>query len=298
MTAVWTWAPGLAAAGAAGGAASTVSWHKAGPSWLAAAGLGSFWLPLAAGAILSLVLIFREAACVTHPAASFEWGRGRDALVGRADGERRAGTAHSTTRGHEDKEEAVPSLSERRLDAWTALAAEAAVRAAERAIVTGSPAVLADTLAVSTAAECRRRLAHVLELKDRADGDPARRDAYRRAADDLRGWAAAVHLAALREPHECRLRLTGRNRGASPTTAAKPRNPYTEESISLRRSVPRPPFPGQRKRRPFDAAAPAGLSGADRPLAAVSERAAAEQLSLGESEEIAPVESGCAAAVA
>jgi hypothetical protein len=53
------WAPGLAASGVAGGAAAAVSWREAGPSWLAAAGLGSFWLPLAAGAILSLVLIFR-----------------------------------------------------------------------------------------------------------------------------------------------------------------------------------------------------------------------------------------------
>lgn len=53
------WAPGLAASGAAGGAAAAVSWRKAGPSLLAAAGLGSFWLPLAAGVILSLVLIFR-----------------------------------------------------------------------------------------------------------------------------------------------------------------------------------------------------------------------------------------------
>jgi hypothetical protein len=53
------WAPGLAASGGVGGAASAVSWRKAGPSRLAAAGLGSFWLPLAAGAILSLVLVAR-----------------------------------------------------------------------------------------------------------------------------------------------------------------------------------------------------------------------------------------------
>ena len=66
----------------------------------------------------------------------------------------------------------MPSLSERRIDAWTAVAAEPAVHAAERAIATGSSTVLADTLAVSTAAECRRRLAGVLELKDRAERDP------------------------------------------------------------------------------------------------------------------------------
>lgn len=158
----------------------------------------------------------------------------------------------------------MPKLSERRLDAWTALAAEPAVRAAERAIVTGSSAVLADTLAVSTAAESRRRLAHVLELKDRADRDSERRDAYQRAADDLRRWAANVYLAALREPGECLLRLTGRPGGTRPTTTAKPRNSYTEESISLRRSVPRPPFPGQRRRRPFDAGAVAEVRDADR----------------------------------
>ena len=31
----------------------------------------------------------------------------------------------------------------------------------------------------------------------------------------------------------------------------KHKNPCSEEGISLRRSVPRPPFPGQRRRRPF-----------------------------------------------
>jgi hypothetical protein len=138
----------------------------------------------------------------------------------------------------------VPDLSERRLDAWTSLAGEPAARAAERAIVTGSSAVIADTLAVSTAAESRRRLAHVLELRDRADRDPERRDAYQRAGDDLRRWAATVYLAARREPRGCLLRLADRPRDARPATAAKSRNPHTEESISLRRSVPRPPFPG------------------------------------------------------
>ncbi len=127
----------------------------------------------------------------------------------------------------------------RRFDAWTALAAEPAVRAAERAIVTGSAVVLADTLSVATASESRRRLAHVLELKRRADADPEKRGAYQQAAGDLRSWAAGVYLAALREPRE------------------PVRNPYTEESISLRRSGPRPRFPGQRKRHPFDAGAPA-----------------------------------------
>lgn len=96
----------------------------------------------------------------------------------------------------------MPSLGERRSDAWTALAAEPAVRAAERAIVTRSPLTLADTLAVATAAESRRRLARVLELKDRADADPRAREAYQRGADDLRAWAAGVYLASLRDPVE------------------------------------------------------------------------------------------------
>lgn len=192
----------------------------------------------------------------------------------------------------------MPNLSERRLDAWTALAAEPAVHAAKRAIVTGLPPVLVDTLAVSTAAESRRRLAHVLALKQGADADPARRDAYQRAADDLRGWAATVYLAAQREPHQCLLRLTGRPDDIQPSTTPTGRNPYTEESISLRRSVPRPPFPGQRKRRPLDAGAAAGTQVADPPLDAASGREPAEQLSLGERKEIAPEDARCALAVA
>jgi hypothetical protein len=190
----------------------------------------------------------------------------------------------------------VPNLSERRFDAWTALAAEPAVRAAERAIVTGSPAVLADTLAVSTAAESRRRLAHVLELKDRADRDPARRDAYQRAADDLRSWAATVNLAALREPRQCLLHLTGQAGDSQPATTPTRRNPYTEESISLRRSVPRPPFPGQRKRRPCDAGAAAETRLGEGAAGTASRRSPAEQLSLGELEEIAREDSSCALA--
>jgi hypothetical protein len=40
---------------------------------------------------------------------------------------------------------------------------------------------------------------------------------------------------------------------------------------SLRRSVPRPPFPGERKRRPFGAGAAAATLLGDRPLGAASE---------------------------
>ena len=181
---------------------------------------------------------------------SSRWGFDLDTLGRRAHCQGPAANAHSTMRD-ENKEDAVHNRSERRRAAWTALAAEPAVRAAERAILTGSAAVLAETLAVSTAAEARRRLAHVLELKARADEDATQRDAYQRAADDLRGWAATNYLAALREPRECLLHVTDRAGDGAPTSA-RPRNPYTEESISLRRSRPRPPFPGQRRRSPFD----------------------------------------------
>lgn len=145
----------------------------------------------------------------------------------------------------------MPNRSERRVDALTALAAEPAVRAAERAIATGSATVLADTLAISTAAEARRRLDHVLNLKDRAERDAAVRDAYRRAADDLRSWAGGVYLAILREPHAHIARPKDRRRRTHRKPVVKHTNPYSEEGISLRRSVPRPPFPGQRRRRPF-----------------------------------------------
>jgi hypothetical protein len=53
-----SWSPALAASGAAGGAAAVASWRKLGRSRTAAIGLGSFWLPLAVGAILSFILIF------------------------------------------------------------------------------------------------------------------------------------------------------------------------------------------------------------------------------------------------
>jgi hypothetical protein len=52
------WGPGLTASGAVGGAAAAASLRTRGSSWPAAIGLGSFWLPLAAGAILSLILVF------------------------------------------------------------------------------------------------------------------------------------------------------------------------------------------------------------------------------------------------
>jgi len=147
----------------------------------------------------------------------------------------------------------VPNLNECRIDAWSALVAEPAVRAAERAIVTKSDTVLADTLAISTAAESRRRLAHVLNLKEHAEHDPSRRDAYQRAADDFRSWAAAVYLATLGQPHAQIARLAGQPGRMDRKPLVKHKNPHSEEGISLRRSIPRPPFPGQRRRRPFSA---------------------------------------------
>lgn len=140
---------------------------------------------------------------------------------------------------------------ERRIDAWTALAAEPAVRAAERAIVTESATVLADTLAIAAAAEARRRTAHVLDLKDRADADPSRRDAYQRAADDLRNWAAGIYLATVRDAQVAH--PLGRPSQPSRKPVLRHANPHSEEGTSLRRSVLRPPFPGQRKRSPFAA---------------------------------------------
>jgi hypothetical protein len=50
------WAPALAVAGAIAAAASAFAWRRGARTWLAAVGLGSFWLPLAVGLILSLVL--------------------------------------------------------------------------------------------------------------------------------------------------------------------------------------------------------------------------------------------------
>jgi hypothetical protein len=130
----------------------------------------------------------------------------------------------------------VPNLGEHRIDASTALAADPAVRAAERAIVTGSSAVLADTLAVSTAAEARRRVARVLDLKERAEGDPARRGAYQRAADDLRAWAASVYVAALRHPDDPVARSVALLPGEPREDGVATRSRSTRRAATLSRS--------------------------------------------------------------
>lgn len=156
----------------------------------------------------------------------------------------------------------MSNLHERRIDAWTALAAEPAVRAAERAIVTGSATVLADTLAIAAAAEARRRIAHVVDLKDRADADPSRRDAYQRAADGLRNWAAGIYLATLRDAQVAH--PLGQPSHQSGKPVVRHANPHSEEGISLRRSARRPPFPGQRKQSPFAVGTPSLTSPARR----------------------------------
>jgi hypothetical protein len=51
-------APILAMLGAIGAVASGAAWHAGRRTWLGAAGLGSAWLPLSAGVILSLVSLF------------------------------------------------------------------------------------------------------------------------------------------------------------------------------------------------------------------------------------------------
>lgn len=51
------WGLGLAVSGALSGLLSAVCWRKRGRSWAAAAGLGSFWLPLVGGTVLTLVLL-------------------------------------------------------------------------------------------------------------------------------------------------------------------------------------------------------------------------------------------------
>jgi hypothetical protein len=72
------------------------------------------------------------------------------------------------------------------------------------------------------------------------------------ALDDRR--ATGAHGTALRSSNACsRARLVEPTRAKSAATPVKPRNPHTEESLSMRRLVVRPPFPGQRKRRPHAA---------------------------------------------
>jgi hypothetical protein len=94
----------------------------------------------------------------------------------------------------------VPTLTKHPQDPATTLPADAAVRAVERALVTGSPDLLVDTLTIATAAQARRRLARVLALKEQAERDAARRAEYQHAADRLRSWAATVYLATLHAP--------------------------------------------------------------------------------------------------
>jgi hypothetical protein len=77
------------------------------------------------------------------------------------------------------------------------------------------------------------------------------------ALDERR--TAGADGTALRGSKTCsRARLLEPTRATPAATPVKPRNPHTEESLSMRRLVVRPPFPGQKKRRPH--AAPAAAS--------------------------------------
>lgn len=76
------------------------------------------------------------------------------------------------------------------------------------------------------------------------------------ALDERR--AARAHGTALRGSNACgRARLFEPTRATTAAASVKPRNPHTEESLSMRRLGVRPPFPGQRKRRPHAAHAAA-----------------------------------------
>jgi hypothetical protein len=61
-------------------------------------------------------------------------------------------------------------------------------------------------------------------------------------------------------------------RAARPTPLVKPRSPYTEESISLRRMRTAPPFPGQRKLRSLDRGTSSEPRDADRVVEIPPER--------------------------
>jgi hypothetical protein len=141
----------------------------------------------------------------------------------------------------------VPNLSERRRHAWTALAAEPAVRAAERAIVTTSANILVDTLAVSIATEARTRVARVHELREEAEHDRSRRAAYQRAADDLRHWAAAVYLAALSDPRtaldERSVDAAAEGQPSSSTTSSRRRPPGASAATTSPTRRPRSAAP-------------------------------------------------------
>ena len=72
---------------------------------------------------------------------------------------------------------------------------------AARAIATGSPVELVEVLTTRVATEVRDRLARVMELKARADGDLEANRAYVSAMLDLQVWAHHLYHAAASAAH-------------------------------------------------------------------------------------------------
>lgn len=73
---------------------------------------------------------------------------------------------------------------------------------AERAIATGSPDELVTLLTGQVADEVRRRLAHVMELKARADASVQDGRSYVSAMLGLQVWAHKLFLATKAQAHE------------------------------------------------------------------------------------------------
>lgn len=105
---------------------------------------------------------------------------------------------------------------------------ETAVRAVDRSLENGSATALLSVLSLDVAAEARRRLERVLDLRATAALGPGRRRAYEDAAGELRDWAVRLYLGgARREPRPV-------------PTWRRPVNPYSEEGISIRRHLAQP----------------------------------------------------------
>lgn len=73
---------------------------------------------------------------------------------------------------------------------------------AERAIERGSPDELAGLLSGRVEEEVRERFGHVMELKERADGDLEANRSYVEAMLDLEVWSHALYEATRASAHE------------------------------------------------------------------------------------------------
>jgi hypothetical protein len=106
--------------------------------------------------------------------------------------------------------------------------------------------------AVLAAAETSGWGADIDSMVERADGGRQSAGAHSKHGHPSNAKGGSVTAIV-----ERRARATPR------ATSVKPRNPHTEESLSMRRLVVRPPFPGQRKRRlsPHAAASYGQVSG-------------------------------------